>query len=487
MNDYRLRVHLLVVLSLLFSCVSLVCCGGNGDGNGGQTNSLSIIIEGTGSGRVSSVPAGIYCESDCNEDYTSNAAVELSAQPYTGSVFTGWNGGGCSGTETCNLTMTNDTTVTANFALIEPAALSLVTPYASDSDMREIDDFFNAQYSDEPWGRIHDGLDANPNGNLKAYQSACAGRVKKIYTFDNQVTMLIDCDSTYTIDYNFESQAPNTGQTQYQNILVTEGQLVEQGEIIGYLYSAENPEKAHVHFTLYKNAIPICPEPYFTQTARDSILDLIAVAHQDVVMCNSDDVMPPLFVTPYSNEAEIAKITAGYSSQYSFSPWGYVNDGIDIYPQDDLAGVQSACSGVVDAVQLQQTATDDTWQVEVSIACDEYVEDPDEGGYFIPLTTKYAFNTMSINTQAGQDQWDNIFVTLGDTVTQGDTIGYLKMFNESSHLHYGLWQFGQKKFQVFGVSGIPICPEAQFTAQAKDSILNLLHVTWPNAEICYQN
>ena len=459
----------------------------DGNGNGSQTISLSIILEGSGSGRVSSVPAGIYCENDCAEDYASNADVVLSAQPYTGSVFMGWNGGGCSDTGSCNLTMINDTTVTANFVLTEPAALSLVTPYVSDSDMREINDFFNAQYSDEPWGRIHDGLDVDPDGNLKAYQSACAGRVKKIYTFDDQVMVLIDCDSTYTISYNFENQAPNTGQIQYNNILVIEGQLVAQSEIIGYLYSAENPEKAHVHFTLYKKGIPICPEPFFTQASHDSIMNLIAVAHQDVIMCNSDDVMPPLLVAPYTNEAEMAKITAGFSSQYSLSPWDYVNDGIDIYPQDDLAGVQSVCTGVVDAVLVQQTATDDTWQVEVSIACDEYVVDPDDGGYFIPLTAKYAFNTMSLNTQAGQDQLNNIFVTPGDIVTQGDTIGYLKMFNESSHLHYGLWQFGQTKFQVFGVSGIPMCPEAQFTAQAKDSILNLLHVTWPNAEICYQN
>jgi murein DD-endopeptidase MepM/ murein hydrolase activator NlpD len=434
---------------------------------------------------VSSEPVGIYCDRDCTEDYASNVTVELSAKPYTGSTFTGWRGGGCSGTGTCNLTMANDVTVTANFVLNDLLALSLVTPYANNSDMREINDFFNAQYNDEPWGRIHDGLDADPDGNLKAYQSACAGRIKKIYTFDDQVMVLIDCDATYTIGYNFECQAPNTGQTQYNNILVEEGQLVDQGEIIGNLYSAKNPERAHVHFTLYKNAIPICPEPYFTPAASDSVLDLIAVVHNDVIMCNSEDVIPPLFVAPFSSEAAMAKITAGFSSQYSISPWDYENDGIDIYPQNDLAGVQSACSGVVDAIQLQQIDTDDTWQVEVSIACDEYVLDPESGGYFIPLTTKYEFNTMSANMQAGQDQFDNISVTLGDAVTQGDTIGYLKMFNESSHLHYGLWQFGQTKFQVFGVSGLPICPEAQFTAQAKDSILNLLHVSWPNAEICY--
>ena len=214
-------------------------------------------------------------------------------------------------------------------------------------------------------------------------------------------------------------------------------------------------------------------------------MDLIAVVHNDVIMCNSDDVIPALFVAPYASEAEMEKISAGFSSQYSLSPWDYVNDGIDIYPKEDLAGIQSACTGTVDAVQLQQTAMDDTWRVEVSIACDEYVIDPDNGGYFIPVVTRYVFNTMSIDMQAGQDQLDNITVTLGATVTQGDTIGYLKMFNESSHLQYGLLQFGQTKFHVFGVSGIPICPEAQFKAQTRDSILNLLHEEWPNAQTCY--
>jgi hypothetical protein len=371
--------------------------------------------------------------------------------------------------------------------LSDTAAFNLVTPYVNETDMREINDFFNAQYSDAPWGRIHDGLDIDPDGHLRPFQAACAGRVKKLYTFDDQVMLLIDCDSTYTIGYNFETQAPNTGQAQYDNVLVTEGQLVAQGEVIGHLYSAENPEDAHVHFTLYKDAVPICPAPYFTQAAHDSVLDLIALAHQEVIMCKSGDVTPPPLISPYFSESEMVKITAGFSSQYSVSPWNHANDGIDIYPQADLKRFQAACSGVVDAVLLQQADTDNTWQVEVAIACDDYVFDPDAGGYFIPLTTKYVFKTMSINPQAGQTQLNNISVSTGNSVTQGDTIGYLKVANVSSHLQFALWQFGQSKFQVFGVSGIPLCPEAQFTPQAKDSILNLLHVTWPNAGMCYQD
>ena len=83
--------------------------------------------------------------------------------------------------------------------LPDPAAFNLVTPYVNEPDMREINDFFNAQYSEAPWGRIHDGLDIDPEGNLKPFQAACAGRVKKLYTFDDQVMLLIDCDSTYTV------------------------------------------------------------------------------------------------------------------------------------------------------------------------------------------------------------------------------------------------------------------------------------------------
>ena len=369
----------------------------------------------------------------------------------------------------------------------EQASVHLVAPYVNEADMREVNDFFNAHYSEEPWGRIHDGLDFDPSGNLRPFQAACAGRVKKLYKFDDQVMLLIDCNSTYTVGYNFESQAPNTGQAQFDNILVSEGQLVAQGEVIGNLYSAENPEAAHVHFTLYKNAVPICPEPYFTQTARDSILNLIAVVHQEVIMCKSGDVTPSPLITPYSSEAEMAEITAGFSSQYSYSPWNRANDGIDIYPQGDYARFQAACSGVIDAVKLHQLISDNTWLVEVAITCNEYVFDPEAGGYFIPLTTKYLFKTMSTNPKTGPNQLDNITVYLGDSITQGDTIGYLNVATNSSHLHFGLWQFGQSKFQEFGVSGIPLCPEVQFTPQARNSVLNLLHVAWPNVVMCYQN
>ena len=446
---------------------------------------LTVTLEGAGSGRVSSDPVGIYCQIDCSEDYAKNTRVMLSAQPYTGSVFTGWDGD-CSGTGTCSIKLKADTAVSANFVRIEPPLLSLVTPYVNESGMREINDYFNAHYDPGPWGRIHDGLDIDPNDNLRPYQSACSGRVRKIYVFDNQVTLIIDCDATYSLDYNFETQAPNTGQIQLSHILVTEGQLVTQGQVIGYLYSAENPDKAHVHFTLYENAVPICPAPFFTQAAHDSILNLVAVVHLDVVMCRSGNVLPPPLVTPYLHESDMARITAGYSSAYSVSPWGYPHDGLDIYPQGDLKPLRAACSGKIDALELRQVGMNGNWQVEVAVVCDEYVFDPETGGYFIPLTNKYYFNTMSTDPAVGQAQLDNIMVVLGQTVTQGDTIGFLKAVNQDAHLYFELMQFGQSQFHVFGVTGIPRCPQAHFSLSAQNSVLNLLHTAWPGAELCYQ-
>jgi len=137
-------------------------------------------------------------------------------------------------------------------------------------------------------------------------------------------------------------------------------------------------------------------------------------------------------------------------------------------------------------LELQQNGMNRNWQAEVAVACDEYVMDPEFGGYFIPLTSKYYFQTMSSDPSDGQAQLDNIMVALGQTVTQGDIIDYLKAANRETHLHFELLQFGQSEFHVFGVTGIPLCPQAQFSLPAQNSVLNLLQTAWPGAELCYQ-
>jgi hypothetical protein len=79
-------------------------------------HTLTVLKPGTGSGTVTSSPAGINCGSDCSESYNQGTSVTLTATPASGSTFTGWSGGGCSGTGTCVVIMNADIAVTAAFS-----------------------------------------------------------------------------------------------------------------------------------------------------------------------------------------------------------------------------------------------------------------------------------------------------------------------------------------------------------------------------------
>jgi hypothetical protein len=76
---------------------------------------LTINKGGTSTGVVTSSPEGINCGSDCDEVYYSGTVIKLIAIPDTNSSFSGWSGGGCSGTGQCILTINTDTIVTATF------------------------------------------------------------------------------------------------------------------------------------------------------------------------------------------------------------------------------------------------------------------------------------------------------------------------------------------------------------------------------------
>ncbi|HXG51633.1 MAG TPA: InlB B-repeat-containing protein [candidate division Zixibacteria bacterium] len=79
-------------------------------------NTVTLSVARNGSGTVTSTPAGIDCGGSCSYAFVSGSAVTLRASAATGFVFAGWSGGGCTGTADCTITLTANTTVTANFA-----------------------------------------------------------------------------------------------------------------------------------------------------------------------------------------------------------------------------------------------------------------------------------------------------------------------------------------------------------------------------------
>jgi hypothetical protein len=82
---------------------------------------LTVSKVGSGSGGVSSrTPPGITCGATCSHTFDAGTMVTLDATPAAGSRFAGWSGGGCSGTGSCVLTLSSDTTVSAAFIAIAP-------------------------------------------------------------------------------------------------------------------------------------------------------------------------------------------------------------------------------------------------------------------------------------------------------------------------------------------------------------------------------
>jgi hypothetical protein len=165
--------------------------------------------------------------------------------------------------------------------------ISMITPYINETDVRWVGSFSSSDNC--PWGFAHRGIDIFATGNLKPFQAVCSGVVTSIGLWqpveDWQVSVNIRFNSIYWVGYAFEPFSSNQsdGQTQLDNILVSEGQTVSQGDIIGYLYIVG--EYAHVDFALYKKGYAICPEPYFTQEATDSILRLIHKEQPGWDMC----------------------------------------------------------------------------------------------------------------------------------------------------------------------------------------------------------
>ena len=118
-----------------------------------QRFTLTVAEAGTGSGTVTSSPAGIDCGTSCSADYASGTLVTLTAAASAGSTFTGWSGG-CSGTGDCMVSLTANAAVTASFAGVGVSAPVLRWQYGGCSP----------QYCDTGWHASPVVADLDGNG-----------------------------------------------------------------------------------------------------------------------------------------------------------------------------------------------------------------------------------------------------------------------------------------------------------------------------------
>jgi hypothetical protein len=90
-----------------------------------NTFALSVTKTGSGSGAITSAPAGIDCGATCVASFAQGSSVTLTATPASGSAFTAWSGA-CSGAQaTCTVSMDASKTVAANFESNAPNTFAL--------------------------------------------------------------------------------------------------------------------------------------------------------------------------------------------------------------------------------------------------------------------------------------------------------------------------------------------------------------------------
>lgn len=86
---------------------------------------LDVMVGGSGTGAVTSDPAGIWCPGFCSSELGHGTGVTLRAHPAADSVFAGWSGA-CTGTDpVCLVTMDAATSVVATFEAMRSASMSM--------------------------------------------------------------------------------------------------------------------------------------------------------------------------------------------------------------------------------------------------------------------------------------------------------------------------------------------------------------------------
>jgi Divergent InlB B-repeat domain len=110
----------LPLLALAAACTLVGPTGGSAAPSARAVTVLAVSKTGTGTGRVTSLPAGIDCGSTCSAGFTDGSTVTLIANADSSSSFSGW-GGACSGSSaTCQVVMNAPQSVTATFTAILP-------------------------------------------------------------------------------------------------------------------------------------------------------------------------------------------------------------------------------------------------------------------------------------------------------------------------------------------------------------------------------
>jgi len=172
----------------------------------------------------------------------------------------------------------------------DASPISMIAPFPDPAAMGPIREAFSASAA-APWGFVHTGIDFFPLADGSPFQAVAAGRVEQVQLIQNsgsgnwQVNVSVRFNDAYVVFYVFEpmSALEADGEAQLAEVLVSAGDVVAPGDTLATLHSAA--PGAHLDLGLLKDHQRICPEPYFTQAAKDAILQLLDAQWPAADMC----------------------------------------------------------------------------------------------------------------------------------------------------------------------------------------------------------
>ncbi|MFX0066019.1 MAG: hypothetical protein ACFFC7_27955 [Candidatus Hermodarchaeota archaeon] len=184
---------------------------------------------------------------------------------------------------------------------------SLLTPFVYEDNVTGIGPYSSSENC--PWGKGHLGLDIFPVNNSPFQAVAdCEFHMDKFYNTINgmwQINMRLTYNSSVWFGYAFEMWSSNESDADRQLELIphTEGTLLSKGDLLGNLLTVG--ESAHVDWAMRIHDVSVCPAPYFTPEAYQSVMSVIHKVNPTWEMCYCDCDYYYFFFTETRTTTEI--------------------------------------------------------------------------------------------------------------------------------------------------------------------------------------
>ncbi|MFH1702231.1 MAG: choice-of-anchor D domain-containing protein [Nitrospirota bacterium] len=264
-------------------------------GNGVPQRLLTVLKAGTGTGTVSSSPAGIDCGTDCKEKYPKGTVVILMATADATSAFTGWTGA-CAGTlPICAVTMNTNKTVTANFC-------QLITFYI-DADGDGYGDPNNSKKAcAKPSGYVENNTDCNDS------DSAINPIASEVFDgLDNDCDGEIDEENVYSVfsvvwqdnssgnnEIYFKSSIDDGDTWTSKKLSSNKGNsakpaIAADGSYIYVVWQDNTPGNNEIYFKKYDAGSDTWTTKRLTKNAGQSCNPAISVINSDIYVVWEDN------------------------------------------------------------------------------------------------------------------------------------------------------------------------------------------------------